>query len=90
MSLDEARQLAAELKARDANVEYAEPDRIMVPLAIPTDPMYTQQWDYYEATGGLNAARRLGQVDRRRHQRGRDRHRLPSARRPVRPDPAGL
>jgi serine protease len=55
MSLDEARQLAAELKSRDANVEYAEPDRIMVPLATPTDPSYTQQWDLYEATGGINA-----------------------------------
>ncbi|MFL6636513.1 MAG: S8 family serine peptidase, partial [Massilia sp.] len=55
MSLDEARQLAAELKSRDANVEYAEPDRIMVPLAIPTDPSYTQQWDLYETAGGINA-----------------------------------
>jgi serine protease len=55
MTLDEARQLAAELKSRDANVEYAEPDRIMVPLATPTDPSYTQQWDLYEATGGINA-----------------------------------
>jgi serine protease len=55
MSLDEARQLAAELKSRDANVEYAEPDRIMVPLATPTDPSYTQQWDLFEATGGINA-----------------------------------
>jgi serine protease len=55
MTVDEARQLAAEVKARDANVEYAEPDRIMVPLATPTDPSYTQQWDLYEATGGINA-----------------------------------
>jgi serine protease len=55
MSLDEARQLAAELRSRDATVEYAEPDRIMVPLATPTDPSYTQQWDLYEATGGINA-----------------------------------
>jgi len=55
MTLDEARQLAAELKSRDANVEYAEPDRIMVPLATPTDPSYTQQWDLYEAAGGINA-----------------------------------
>jgi len=55
MTVDEARQLAAELKSRDANVEYAEPDRIMVPLATPTDPSYTQQWDLYEATGGINA-----------------------------------
>jgi serine protease len=55
MTVDEARKLAAELKSRDANVEYAEPDRIMVPLATPTDPSYTQQWDLYEATGGINA-----------------------------------
>jgi serine protease len=53
MTLDEARQLAAELMMRDPNVEYAEPDRIMVPLATPTDPMYSQQWDLFEATGGL-------------------------------------
>ncbi|CAH0254090.1 Extracellular basic protease [Massilia sp. Bi118] len=54
MSLDEARTLAAELMARDPDVEYAEPDRIMVPLFTPNDPMYTQQWHYYDAKGGLN------------------------------------
>jgi serine protease len=54
MSLDEARALAAELMARDPDVEYAEPDRIMVPLMTPNDPMYTQQWHYYDAKGGLN------------------------------------
>jgi serine protease len=54
MSLDEARQLAAELKARDADVEYAEPDRIMVPLATASDPMVSQQWDLFDATGGIN------------------------------------
>jgi serine protease len=54
MSLDEARALAAELMARDPDVEYAEPDRIMVPLFVPNDPLYTQQWHYYDATGGLN------------------------------------
>jgi len=54
MSLDEARALAAELMARDPDVEYAEPDRIMLPLFTPNDPMYTQQWHYYDAKGGLN------------------------------------
>jgi serine protease len=54
MSLDEAKTLAAELMARDPDVEYAEPDRIMLPLATPNDPMYSQQWHYYEAKGGLN------------------------------------
>jgi serine protease len=54
MSLDEAKALAAELMARDPDVEYAEPDRIMVPLMTPNDPMYSQQWHYYEAKAGLN------------------------------------
>jgi serine protease len=54
MSLDEAKSLAAELTLRDPDVEYAEPDRIMVPLFTPNDPMYSQQWDFYEAKAGLN------------------------------------
>jgi serine protease len=54
MSLDEARALAAELMARDPDVEYAEPDRIMLPLFVPNDPLYTQQWHYYDPKGGLN------------------------------------
>ncbi|WP_379743721.1 S8 family serine peptidase [Massilia sp. GCM10023247] len=49
----EAEALAKELMARDASIEYAEPDRILRKMATPTDPMYTQQWHYYEATGGL-------------------------------------
>jgi len=54
VSLADAAKLAAELKARDASVEYAEPDRMMHPLFTPNDSMYNQQWDYFEATGGLN------------------------------------
>jgi len=38
----------------DPNVEYAEPDIKMYPLAIPNDSRYNEQWHYYEATGGLN------------------------------------
>jgi serine protease len=53
VSLAEAGALAAELMARDASVEYAEPDRIMTRMLVPTDPMYNQQWHYFEAAGGL-------------------------------------
>jgi serine protease len=56
MGLDEARRLAAELKARDPNVEYAEPDRIMTALALPADPSYSQQWNLFEAGAGINVA----------------------------------
>jgi serine protease len=56
MSLDEARQLATDIAAQDNDVEYAEPDRIMVPLATPTDPYYASyQWDLFETAGGINA-----------------------------------
>ncbi|UUZ53745.1 hypothetical protein LP419_34830 [Massilia sp. H-1] len=52
-SLDQVRALAAELKARDPSVEYAEPDRMMHKLAVPTDPRYRDQWHYLSRVGGL-------------------------------------
>ena len=54
VALADAAKVAAEVAARDPNVEYAEPDRIMKPLLTPNDSMYSQQWDYFEATGGMN------------------------------------
>jgi len=53
MSVAEVAALARDLKERDANVEYAEPDRMMKKLFVPNDPRYTEQWQYFEATGGL-------------------------------------
>ena len=38
----------------DPAVEYAEPDLLMLPQAVPNDPRYGEQWHYYEANGGLN------------------------------------
>jgi serine protease len=52
-NLAEVQSLAAEMMARDALIEYAEPDRIMTHMATPTDPRYTDQWHYYETAGGL-------------------------------------
>jgi serine protease len=37
----------------DPSVEYVEPDTKMYPLAVPNDSRYNEQWQYYEATGGL-------------------------------------
>jgi serine protease len=51
--LSEAAALAAELMARDPSVEYAEPDRILTTQVAATDPRYAEQWDLYEATGGI-------------------------------------
>jgi serine protease len=53
VSVAEAAKLAADLVASDSSVEYAEPDRIMKPMFTPNDPMYTQQWDYFDAVGGM-------------------------------------
>ncbi|SHH66750.1 S8 family peptidase [Massilia sp. CF038] len=53
MSVADVAALARDLKERDSNVEYAEPDRMMKKLFVPNDSRYTEQWQYFEATGGL-------------------------------------
>lgn len=55
LSLDEASRLAADIAASDPNVEYAEPDRIMRHTFTPNDTRYSEQWHYFESTGGINA-----------------------------------
>lgn len=49
----ESAALLADLKAADANIEYAEPDRMMRALLTPNDARYGEQWDLFEATGGM-------------------------------------
>jgi serine protease len=53
VSVADAAKLAADLMARDASVEYAEPDRMMKPMFTPNDTYYTQQWDYFDTVGGM-------------------------------------
>ena len=56
MSLAEARGIARRL-LDDPDVEYAEPDQLMEPMAIPNDPGYANQWHYMapsDAVGGVN------------------------------------
>ncbi len=55
LSLSQLQDLATQIKADDANVEYVEPDRKMYPMATPTDPSYSVQWDLFETTGGIRA-----------------------------------
>lgn len=54
VSVDEAAAMAREIMAGDADVLYAEPDRIMKIQLTPNDSRYGEQWHYFEATGGLN------------------------------------
>jgi serine protease len=46
--------LLTAMQAR-GDVEYAEPDVVMHALSTPNDPLFTDQWHYYEATAGINA-----------------------------------
>jgi len=54
LTLAEADQLATEIMASDATVEYAEPDRMMHAMFVPNDSRYNEQWELFEATGGIN------------------------------------
>ncbi|WP_407655769.1 S8 family peptidase [Azohydromonas lata] len=54
VSVAELRQIAQELRNGDADVEYAEPDLRMQPQFTPNDASYGAQWDFFEATAGLN------------------------------------
>lgn len=38
-----------------ADVEYAEPDRLLKATFTPNDTYYNLQWHYYETAGGINA-----------------------------------
>ncbi|MDR7334821.1 S8 family peptidase [Roseateles asaccharophilus] len=55
LSHGELQALAAELKAADPDVVYAEPDRKMYPLLVPNDTNYNSQWDLHSTTGGIRA-----------------------------------
>ncbi|MBT9487169.1 MAG: S8 family peptidase [Rubrivivax sp.] len=50
----DAAALAQAVAAADADVEFAEPDRMMHIQLTPNDSRYLDQWHYYEATAGLN------------------------------------
>ncbi len=54
MSFSKAKLITDRLKSLSI-IKYAEPDRRMQPLSItPNDPLYPQQWNYYEPAGGIN------------------------------------
>ena len=55
LSHGELQRVAAEMKAADPNIAYAEPDRKMYPMMTPNDSNYSSQWDLYETTGGIRA-----------------------------------
>jgi serine protease len=40
--------------AADPSVEYAEEDRVLHKMMVPNDTRYNEQWDLFEAAGGLN------------------------------------
>jgi len=52
--VSELRAVAQRLMADDPSVLYAEPDRRVFAAMAPNDPMYPQQWHYFNAVGGIN------------------------------------
>nr|APC23687.1 peptidase S8A [uncultured bacterium] len=54
-SLAEVAAMAAKIAKDDPNVEYAEPDRIKLPLAAaPNDTNWSKQWDLQNSSIGIN------------------------------------
>jgi serine protease len=51
MSQSDLKAVAARL-ARDPDVLYAEPDRLMRPRFVPNDEFYAEQWSLFEDAGG--------------------------------------
>jgi serine protease len=52
---DEIKAFVRELR-RDGRIESADPDLRVYPTFLPNDPSYaSNQWHYWEATGGINA-----------------------------------
>ncbi|GAB4190067.1 MAG: hypothetical protein Tsb002_17720 [Wenzhouxiangellaceae bacterium] len=62
LSRDKAEDLLIAF-AKNANVEYVEPDAMMTIQFTPNDTSYNQQWHYFEATGGLNLPGAWDSVD---------------------------
>jgi serine protease len=55
LSPQDAESLAHSLRTGDAQVDYAEPDKRLMPSATPNDPMLSQQWNLTDAVGGIRA-----------------------------------
>ncbi|RMA81306.1 S8 family peptidase [Umboniibacter marinipuniceus] len=47
-------QELARLLEAEADIISVEVDEMMYPMATPNDPLYSDQWHYFEQTGGLN------------------------------------
>lgn len=56
MTLDDAQTIAQRMEA-SGQFEYVSPDRILRPMALATDPLFSQQWNLLPGTsvaGGAN------------------------------------
>lgn len=55
LSASESEAFVHSLRSGDANVEYAEPDKRLVPMWLPDDVMVAQQWSLSDVVGGIRA-----------------------------------
>lgn len=54
MSGAQARAVANDIAAADPDVEYAEPDSRMMPLGVPNDPSFYDQWGFQDSPAGIS------------------------------------
>ena len=54
LPLEQVQKIAKKLAALP-DVDYAEPDQIRFPTLSPNDTLYSNQWDFFDSTGGINA-----------------------------------
>ncbi|WP_064736100.1 S8 family peptidase [Azohydromonas australica] len=55
LSVAEVQQLVDALSNGNADIEYAEPDVLLQPQAVPNDPLLKYQWDLFDPVSGINA-----------------------------------
>lgn len=53
LNLEEVKILAKGLED-DPQVEFSEPDLVMQTMRVPNDPLYNEQWHYFEVKAGIN------------------------------------
>ncbi len=51
---DALQRLADDIRLADPDVEYVEPDLVMSAQWVPNDSFYWLQWNFHEATAGIN------------------------------------
>ena len=53
LNIDDVKALARDLE-KDPQIKFAEPDLLIHTMAEPNDPLYAEQWNFFEQKAGIN------------------------------------